>query len=92
MALTGEQADAEINVRALPVFHDFRYRDSDYTFYRQGLSNEFSEFTFNVHRYYNYLIGDPNWGNPYRKHDETRMPVTTYAAQMSGGRDSLNFH
>jgi hypothetical protein len=44
--LTPEESDKEINEKALPIFHDFRYRESEYIWYRTGNSNEFSEFTF----------------------------------------------
>ena len=44
--LTPEESDKEINEKALPIFYDFRYRESEYVWHRAGNSNEFSEFTF----------------------------------------------
>lgn len=44
--LSPKEADREINERALPIFHNFRYRESEHIWHRTGNPNEFSEFTF----------------------------------------------
>lgn len=58
--LSMEQADRVINEQALPIFHNFRYRRSDFKMYRRGSADEFSEFTFDPNYYFrNTLLKAP---------------------------------
>lgn len=88
-SMTPEQADMEINERALPVFHNFRYRESQHPFYRVGRDDLYSEFTdhptgprhlahMSGGRGSGHLTGQYGFGSPVHGAERVSGPVNPF--------------